>query len=169
VGEPPPDVPPIEAVPTGKKVTFRERFEVHRSDKSCALCHDKIDPLGFALEGYDEFGGVVGKQQSRKKKKNPNPISEMPDTSGQLPGGQTFADFKELREILLTTERERIVRNVVEQMLAYALCRKLERSDRPTVEELTAQIVQNNGTWRDLIYGIAQSVPFTETNFEEEL
>jgi hypothetical protein len=47
-------------------------------------------------------------------------------------------------------------------MMAYALCRKLIRSDRPTIDTLTTQILEENGTWRDLICGIAQSVPFTD-------
>ncbi len=163
LGEPPPDVPPIQASPKGMDLSFRERFEAHRADKSCALCHDKIDPLGFALEGYDKNGGVIGAGQSigKKKKKEVGAPGDI-DTSGQLPSGESFADFEELHQLLLTTQREKIVRNAVERMLAYALCRKLERNDRPTVDALTAQILESNGTWRDLICGIAESVPFTE-------
>ena len=160
LGEPPADIPPIDAAAKGEDLTFRERFEAHRADKTCALCHDKIDPLGFALEGYDKYGGVIGKNQSRSKKQPKTP--EKIDTSGQLPGGESFTSFQELQQLLLTTQREKIVRNAVEQMMAYALCRKLTRSDRPTVDTLTTQILEENGTWRDLICGIAQSVPFTE-------
>ena len=65
-------------------------------------------------------------------------------------------------QILLSKERESIVRNAVERMLSYALCRKLERNDRPTVDELTGHIVENNGTWGELIHGIANSVPFRQ-------
>lgn len=160
LGEPPPDVPPIPAAAKGKELSFREKFEAHRADKSCAVCHDKIDPLGFAMEGYDKYGGVIGKNQSRSKKQPETP--ESIDTSGQLPGGESFSNFEELHELLLTTQREKIVRNAVEQLLAYALCRKLERNDRPTVDALTSQILETNGTWSDLICGIATSVPFTE-------
>jgi len=160
LGEPPADIPPIEAAAKGQDLTFRERFEAHRADKTCALCHDKIDPLGFALEGYDKYGGVIGKNQSRSKKQPKTP--EKIDTSGQLPGGESFTSFQELQQLLLTTQREKIIRNAVEQMMAYALCRKLIRSDRPTIDTLTTQILEENGTWRDLICGIAQSVPFTE-------
>ena len=163
LGEPPPDVPPIKASPKGKKLTFRQRFEQHRADKSCALCHDKIDPLGFALEGYDTRGGVIGKNQTKKKKGTQETNLTDIDTSGQLPDGQKFANFAELKTILLNGEKERIIRNAVEQMLAYALCRKLQRHDRPTVDALTAKIAETNGTWRDLIHGIANSVPFKET------
>lgn len=165
LGEPPPDVPPIQSSPKGKNLSFRELFEVHRADKSCALCHDKIDPLGFALEGYDKLGGVIGKGQSKKKKNEEEIPPVNIDTSGQLPSGESFADFEELKTLLLGSQRHKIVRNTVEQMLSYALCRKLERHDRPTVDAITAQIIETNGTWGDLIHGIATSVPFTETIF----
>lgn len=149
LGEPPPDIPPIKGSPKGQNLTFRQRFEAHRADKSCALCHDKIDPLGFALEGYDQNGTKV--RDSGK------------DTSGKLPGGETFTNYGELKNLLLTTQRETIVRNAVEQTLRYALCRKLERHDLPVVNSLTAEILEKNGTWQDLIHGIANSVLFTET------
>ncbi len=150
LGEPPPDVPPIKSSPKGQNLTFRERFEQHRADKSCALCHDKIDPLGFALEGYDKHGSLITQKSTK------------PDTSGQLPNGRKFETFAELKAILISSEREKITRNAVEQLLAYALCRKLERADIPTVDSLTAQLVAENGTWRDLVHGITVSVPFQE-------
>jgi len=165
LGEPPPDVPPIQAAAKGRELSFRERFEAHRADQSCAICHDKIDPLGFALEGYDKHGGVIGKNQTRVKVEEG--MADQINTSGRLPGGESFADFAELHELLLTTEREKIIRNVVEKMLSYAVCRKLERGDRPTVDTLTRRIVETNGTWRDLIYGIVESVPFTEYRVAE--
>lgn len=161
LGEPPPDIPPIQSSPKGKNLSFRERFEQHRSDKSCALCHDKIDPLGFALEGYNKAGDVIRKEPT-KKKGGIEKVSKV-DTSGQMPNGKAFANFTELKSILMTDEREKITRNAIEQTMAYALCRKLERGDRPTVDALTTKILDENGTWRDLIHGIANSVPFRET------
>lgn len=162
LGEPPADVPAIKSSPKGKNLSFRELFEAHRADKSCALCHDRIDPLGFALQGYDDGGGLIGKNQTRGKKKD-LPKPEEIDASGQLPSGETFQSFQELKAILMTSEKERITRNAVEQMMRYALCRKLGRNDTPITEELTSSILETNGTWRDLIHGIANSVVFTET------
>jgi len=99
LGEPPADVPPIQPVPPGKKMTFREQFEAHRSNTSCARCHVKIDPLGFSMQAYDEKGAF-------------KPYAKI-DTTGQLPSGETFKDFAELKQILLTTQREAIIRNAV--------------------------------------------------------
>ncbi|MEM7011744.1 MAG: DUF1592 domain-containing protein, partial [Verrucomicrobiota bacterium] len=153
LGEPPPDIPPITAVPNAKNLTFREKFEAHRNNAACARCHDKIDPLGFALQAYDGTGAFKP--------------SEKVDTTGQLPNGEKFADFTELKTILTTTQREAIIHNAVEQTMAYALCRKLEPFDRPTVDAIAKEIDETDGTWRDLFHAIANSLPFREAYFPE--
>jgi hypothetical protein len=150
LGEPPADVPPIQAV-TQKGLSFREKFELHRSNPSCALCHDKIDPLGFSLQAYD---GTAAFKPSPKI-----------DTAGKLPSGEAFADFAELKSILLTSQREAIIRNAVEQTLAYALCRKLEPFDRHAVDAIAQKLNETDGTWRDLFFEIANSLPFREAYF----
>lgn len=160
VGEPPADTPPIKGNPPGKKLTFRERFEEHRSHASCARCHEKIDPLGFALEGYDKNGQFL---QSRERLKQTSPEI---DTSGKLPGGETFEDFAGLKSILLTSQREVFVRNVVKQTLAYALCRKLTHRDQAVVEDITKNLCENNGTWLSLFQQVVNCLPFRETIIE---
>ena len=162
--DPPADVGQVEANIPGQNLSFRERFAMHRENESCAVCHDKIDPLGFALEAYDDNGAFTkasdyGKQKKRKNAKPTEPIV----TSGQLPTGERFADFDQLKQLLTTTQREPIVRNVVKQMLSYALCRKLEIYDQPTVESIVSEMLENDGTWRDLIHAIVDSLPFQET------
>ena len=143
--EPPPDVGQVPPTPPGQQISFRERFEQHRSQETCAICHNKIDPLGFALERYQ------GPKYSS---------DETIDASGQLPTGEKFEDFTGLKRILVTTQKKEVIRNIVSQTLAYALCRKLELYDRPTVEQLTEHLLQTNGTYRDLVYEIAICLPF---------
>lgn len=161
--DPPPDVGQVEPNRPGEELSFRQRFEQHRAKASCAGCHNKIDPLGFALESYNDQGAYqpTRKPDSQSKDKQTEPIAI--DTSGQLPGGETFANFQELKQLLLQEQREPIVRNLVKQMLAYALCRKLEIYDQPTVNEITRELVERNGTWPDLIHAIAHSLPFQQT------
>ena len=54
---PPPDVPKLDESPAAAAAqTLRERLETHRADPTCATCHDRIDPIGFALENFDELG-----------------------------------------------------------------------------------------------------------------
>ncbi len=161
VSEPPADTPPIQGSPRGENLTFRERFEAHRSDPSCARCHEKIDPLGFALEGYDKNGQFL--RSTDRPKKKPDKAIEPIDTSGKLPSGETFETFAELKAILLTRKREPIVRNIVERTLAYALCRKLERNDQPVVDAITKNLCENDGTWLGLFQQVANSLPFRET------
>lgn len=146
--EPPADVGQIPANPPGKNLTFRERFEMHRSKPTCAICHDRIDPLGFALQRYD---GPNYKHNADV------------DTTGQLPTGESFDDFAGLKTILVTSQREPVIRNIVKRTLSYALCRKLEVFDRPTVDKVVEELVARNGTYRDLVHQVATSLPFQQT------
>ncbi len=150
--EPPPNVGQVPPAPRGKKLTFRQRFEQHRSQAACAVCHDRIDPLGFAFQRYN----------GANYENNP-----AIDTSGQLPSGEKFDDYQGLKQILVTSQRKRVIRNVVERTLSYALCRKLELFDRPTVDAITEKLHKSNGTYRDLVFEIAMSLPFRETIIEE--
>ena len=69
--------------------------------------------------------------------------------------------------MLVTDQRDAILRNIVEQMLAYALCRKLEVYDQPTVADILSQ-VSEEGTWRQLIFAIADSLPMREAIFADQ-
>ena len=157
LGEPPADIPPIKPSPRGQNLTFRERFERHRSDASCARCHEKIDPLGFSLDHYDVKGQFLQNKDA------------LPDASGKLPTGESFKNYAELKEILVTSQKEKIVRNSVERTLSYAMCRKLTRHDQPTIDLITKNIVKDNGTWKDLFVEIVNSLPFRETIFAEKI
>ncbi len=162
LGEPPADIPPIQVSAGGKKLSFREQFDRHRADATCARCHDKIDPLGFAFEAYDDKGVFLLSKNSKTKKDTPTKAQSI-DTAGTLPTGESFENFEELKAILITDRRRDIVRNAVEQTLSYALCRKLEAHDGPTVETITNRMVKPNSTWQDLFTEIANSLPFRET------
>ena len=159
LGEPPADVPPIKPPPRGKKMTFRERFEAHRENVTCARCHEKIDPIGFALDGYDNNGRYL--LASYHKRGNQPPIN----TSGKLPSGEQFDDFQGLKQILLTKKRGQVVRHLATQVLSYALCRKLGRGDQPVIEEISRKATLENATWKELLIEVANSAPFRETAF----
>ena len=152
--EPPPDVGQVPPAPKGVKMTFRQRFEQHRANSACAVCHNKIDPLGFALQRYE--GAKFQKTGSV-------------DTTGQLPSGETFNDFQELKSIFVTSKRRQVIENIVERTLSYAVCRKLELFDRPTVDAITDKLNQTDGTYRDLVYEIAISVPLREAMVQTSL
>ncbi len=169
--DPPANVGQVPTNQRGENLTFRQRFEMHRSNPTCAVCHDKIDPLGFALQAYDVGGGYMKsanynsmKAKVRKADRDKLELTAAEiDTSGQMPTGELFEDFAGLKRILVTSQRERVIRNIVRRMMAYALCRKLELYDGPTVEKIVTEMDERDGTFHDLIHAIAGSLPFKQT------
>ncbi len=146
---PPPDVPELkdegEAALTG---SLRERMEQHRAKAECAVCHNRMDPLGFGLENYDGIGGWRTKDGEFDI-----------DSSGLLPGGQTFAGPRELRAILLARQDD-FVRCLSEKMLTYGLGRGVEYSDRCTVEDIARAVKQNDYKFSSMILAIVESDAF---------
>ena len=178
--DPPANVGQVKPNQPGENLTFRERFELHRSDATCAICHNKIDPLGFAMQAYDSTGaynptglpitkGKIRKQKKNKVKEDEHALVDPPllDTSGRLPGGQSFEDFRELKQILLTSQRRRIIENIVKRTLSYALARELNVHDMPTVDEISSELDRHGnlelreGSYHDLIHLVVNSLPFT--------
>ncbi|MBA4192412.1 MAG: hypothetical protein C0467_30970 [Planctomycetaceae bacterium] len=172
LGEPPPNVPPIKPTKGGAK-SFREQFAAHRANKACASCHDRIDPVGFAFEVYNDGGGFrlasnVAAQKVGKAIPKPMAVKRVEDpnvdASGVLASGERFKDFEEFRTLLLTKLWPRVVENLVRQTLAYALCRELDVGDEKVVADLTARLSKPGATWGDLIDGVVTSVPFREAS-----
>ena len=146
---PPDDVPALdENAPGGPHRSVRERLEQHRANPVCASCHARMDPLGFALEGFDGVGRW-------READGGAPL----DTSATLPDGTAFDGPAELRAAL-AERREAFVRTVAARMLTYALGRGLEAHDRPAVRRIVREAAPDY-RWSSLVLGIAQSVPFT--------
>ncbi len=158
--EPPANIGQVPPNQPGNKLSFRKRFEIHRDQPACAKCHDQIDPLGFALQRYKLDGTYLNDQSAQ---------SLAIDTSGKLPTGENFTNFPELKRLLTTDRREQVVRNLVERMLSYALCRELQWHDQGTIEEITQLMTSPplsdqdevpTGTFQELIWQVINSVPF---------
>lgn len=166
--EPPMNISPVAPNKRGEKLTFRRRFEEHRANAACASCHDKIDPIGFSLDSFGADGSYLIKSNTddkkKKKKKGKLPVVlKTIDTSGKLPSGEEFQNIDELKKILTSSQRTVVIRNIVEQTMSYALCRKLKYFDRPTVEKIVKEMDETNGTWGDLFHAVAASIAFRET------
>ena len=144
---PPPDVPSIESDIRGA-TTIRQQLAKHRSVESCAECHRKIDPLGFALENFDAIGGW------RDEYGKNLPV----DASGQLPGGDSFEHVDQFRRHMIQ-RNEQFSRCMTEKLFTYALGRNLGPTDRPHIDKVVAQI-NNRGGMKDLIKLIVQSELF---------
>ena len=145
---PPPDVPAIEPDIRGAD-TIRDLLQKHREVATCAECHRKIDPLGFALENFDAIGGW--RDEYEKK----TPI----DPSGKLPGGDHFRTVPEFRK-LLVDRQDQFDRCLTEKLLTYALGRELEIGDRPGIDQILADLADRKGGLRDLISLVVLSDPF---------
>lgn len=154
LGTPPKPPPPgVEALDeeggSDEPQTMRERFAFHRSKKSCATCHDVIDPLGFALERFDAIG-------RRRVEDNGLPI----DSSGELPDGSSFDDADSLQQALLKRP-ELFATALTEKLLTYALGRGVEYYDAPAVRKIVRGGRESDFKFSSLIQGIVQSPPFT--------
>jgi hypothetical protein len=158
LGSPPP--PPPKDVPaltpdTKGATTIRERLAKHRSEPSCAGCHDRIDPLGLALENYN----VVGLWRANY----PNPRDSKPglaiDARAALPTGETLDGPDGLRQLLMS-RKDRFLKGLVEKMMTYALGRGLNVGDRAAVESLAASLEKDGHRMTALILGLVKSEPF---------
>jgi hypothetical protein len=148
----PPDVPALENQDQQSvaDLTLRERTELHRKDPVCANCHRLLDPIGFGLENFDAIG------RWREQDDNGEPI----DASGELPGGKSFSSPQELKA-LIAERLDDFSRNLVEELLAYALCRKLEGYDEIVVDDLMQEIAQDGYRMQTLVTAVVTSYPFT--------
>jgi len=157
--EPPPDVPELEehdSVTTA--VTMRERMEAHRANPACASCHRMMDPLGLALENFDQ----AGRWRIVEESFDSRAASFVPiDASGVLPDGTAFDGADGLRRVLLNRS-DRFVATMTEKLLTYALGRGLEHYDMPAVRAIAREAVGQDGGHRfsSLVLGVVTSAPF---------
>lgn len=146
---PPPGVPPLSDKDEDKSgKSLRQRLELHRQDATCAACHDRLDPLGFALENFDPIGRF-------RKEDNGVPV----DSEGALPTGEKIIGSDGLKKLLMD-RREQFVRQVITKMLGYALGRGLVDSDYCVVDAISDDLTANNYQSHRLILGIVKSTPF---------
>lgn len=152
LGTPPPPPPPgTPALDEGKAAvaaTLRAKLEQHRANASCAVCHDQMDPIGFALENYGADGAW-------REEDGGLPV----DSSGAFPGGAPFRGPDGLRK-QLQGQSQLFVRNLTEKLLTYALGRGLESTDRPAVDAITARMASNGFRMTVLVQEIVNSAPF---------
>jgi len=145
---PPDDVPEIEPDVTGA-TTLREKLVRHRADATCAQCHNKIDPAGFALENYDPIG-AWRLSYDRKLKV---------DSSGRLPNGKTFSNPSEFRDLVIE-QKETFLRCLTKKMLTYAIGRPTNSGDRLVVDGIVDEMQESSNGLRDLVKKIVLSETF---------
>ena len=148
---PPPDVPPFDETGTskdGRMLTTRERMEIHRKNPTCNSCHRFMDPIGLALDNFD----VTGKWRERE--------FGMPlDTKGEYFDGTPVATPADLRTALLKRPIP-LVRTFTENLLAYALGRRVEYYDQPAVRVIAKAAEGNDYKLSSFIIGVIKSDAF---------
>ena len=148
---PPADVPGLpDRGEDGRPASVRERLERHRESPACSTCHAPMDPLGFALENFDAVGGWRDAEGGR-------PV----DSSAVLPDGTRFRGPAGLRAFLVA-QRRQFVEAMTEKLLAYALGRRLEYYDRPTVRGIVREAAASDHRLSDIVLGIVRSPAFQQ-------
>jgi hypothetical protein len=146
---PPPDVPALSEQPKDtSKATLKVRLEEHRKDPNCAVCHIRMDAIGFTMENFD----AVGQWRERD---GAFPI----DSTGKLPEGTVLKGADGLRQMLLGRQND-FVSTVTKKMLTYALGRGLEFYDQCSVKDIEAAMRLNQYKFSSLILAIVKSEPF---------
>jgi hypothetical protein len=163
----PPDGVPAVDPDTRGSTTIRQQLAKHRQTASCATCHVRIDPPGFALESFDVIGGwrdnyratskgeavmVDGRRMHYLKGPKVDPADE-------LPGGRRFQNIDEFKQLLLQ-DRDQLARALTEKLLTYATGGAPEKNDKPEIEAIVRKIRDKNYGLRTLIHEIVQSKPF---------
>ena len=148
---PPPDIPTLEETAeskNGKMLTTRERMEMHRANPTCNACHRFMDPIGLALDNFD----VTAKWRTRE---NGMPL----DTKGDYYDGTPVTTPAELLRAL-TARPVPLVRTFTENLLAYALGRRTETFDQPTIRAIARAAEANDYRMSSFILGVIKSDAF---------
>lgn len=145
---PPDDVPVIDPDVRGAK-SIRELLSKHRESPNCYGCHQKIDPLGFALENFDPIG------QWRTSYGKAGKI----DSAGELPSGQKFSNIADLKK-LLVERKDLFARMLTERLLTYACGRRVEALDQPVVKKITTALPKSDYGMRTLVEQVVLSEAF---------
>ncbi len=147
---PPPNVGELsDEAGNSSAVSLREELAQHRQNVQCASCHDRIDPTGFALENFD----LVGRWRT-------SDAFGAIDAHATMPDGSKLDGAAELKEYLAEEQGEAFVRNLIEQILAFATGRTTQYYDQAEVNRIYDDLQQNEFRARALIHGVVTSRPF---------
>ena len=181
IGQPPP--PPPASVPAVEPdirgaTTIRELLALHTKDASCASCHARFDPVGFALENFDILGGWRTRYRGLEKGEHVSGIdraghdfaytlSSSVDASGKLLDGRSFEDIHELKSLLAADPRQ-LARNLLHQFTVYATGTPLRFADRREIEDILNRCRDNDYRTGDLLHGLIQSTIFVGKSLPTE-
>jgi Protein of unknown function (DUF1592)/Protein of unknown function (DUF1588)/Protein of unknown function (DUF1587)/Protein of unknown function (DUF1585)/Protein of unknown function (DUF1595)/Planctomycete cytochrome C len=165
---PPADIPAFEPDTRGA-TSIRQQLAKHRSVASCASCHTRIDPPGFALENFDVIGGWRDRYRAAKGDSPPGKfhgrriwefgLGPPVDASGELPDGRKFKSIDDFKQLLLERE-DQVTRNLTASLLIYATGAGIQFADRGAVEAIVNRLKSRGGGLRSLVHEVVQSKTF---------
>lgn len=154
---PPADVPQLnENAGQSRELSLRESLARHRQDTKCSGCHNKIDPLGFALENFDWIGRW-------REHDAAGPV----DSNGRLPDGRTLSGVQDLKMHLVSERRDEFTTALTKAVLKFALGRDLEYFDEDAVRNIVSEVQMDQYRMRTMIKAIARSYPFRFREIKE--
>ena len=166
---PPADIPAFEPDTRGA-TSIRQQLAKHRSMASCASCHARIDPPGFALENFDVIGGWRERYRAEKGDSAPGQVPRPPRSGNttsarrsmrraRLADGRKFKNIDDFKQLLMERE-DQVARNLAQNLLTYATGAGIQFADRDVVEAILARLKSRGGGLRTLVHEIVQSPTF---------
>jgi hypothetical protein len=146
---PPPNIPDLESTSAdGRVLSIREQMEQHRKNPSCATCHVRMDPLGFAMENFD----AIGRWRTRA---DGQPV----DASAVFADGTALDGAAGLRRFV-AGHRDNFVHAFVGKLLTYALGRHVDYRDQPAIRRIVRDAAAADYRWSSIVLGIVNSTSF---------
>jgi hypothetical protein len=152
-------------------VTIRQQLAKHRDNPTCASCHRKMDPPGFALESFDVMGAHRDRYRAVAENVKPEPGFGLNgqafafhyglpvDSTGELPDGRSFHDIKEIKQLLVSDE-ESVARNLARQLVVFATGAPVRFIDRGELEQILQRARARHYGVRTLVEEIVRSELF---------
>lgn len=172
----PPQLPPLEVpeldsnAEDTKHMTPRELMEYHRQDKNCAVCHVKLDPIGFAFQNFDISGRwrdvehesyFVDELDSKVAWRGIGKTRPV-DTLGQLPGGEEFQDYEEFKKVVIRSYQKDIVRGLMKNLMLYATGRQPDIDDLVEIERIMHANESKGYPLQEMLLAVFQTAAFLE-------
>jgi hypothetical protein len=170
----PPQLPPLE-VPEldatagdNKHKTARELMAMHREDPNCAVCHVKLDPIGFAFQNFDlsgrwrdvEYASYVVDELDSKVAWRGKGKTRPADTVGELPGGEEFRTYDEFKKILVKDYQQDMVRGLMKNFMLYATGRTPDIDDMAEIDEIMKKHAGKGYPLREMLLAVFQTEAF---------
>jgi hypothetical protein len=132
-----------------REPSLRETLELHRAQPLCSSCHNRMDPLGLAMENFNALG--MWRESERGQKI---------EVEGKLITGEAFTNIVELKKIIVDKRKEDFYHCLTEKLMTYALGRGVEYYDTAAIDKIVESLAADNGRFSTLLYGVIESAPF---------